>query len=265
MGSGFMTLPSGDFFLGSVVGTTLTKLCLRYMQVAPAAGVEAKEVNRTHAEIMLYIVCILRLGKHGGLPTPIDDDSTDRLMLCLKTLTKPEEYDREVWLSSCRKVGPKQMYTASSYTRVQMPPYLSLMNLFFPLLFVLLILLMLHRFLLLPSASSSSSCHIASYDVASNICQALKPGVRRSHRRQGSAAGGGGYGQGRAAGEPSGRSHRLLSPQEPQGPLAGRAHYMTDAYFGSFPPRQYGHFGHFTPSVRLFGSSHPFSTHIWVI
>jgi hypothetical protein len=40
---------------------------------------------------------------------------------------------------------------------------------------------------------------------------------------------------------------------------------MTDAYFGSFPPRQYGHFGHFTPSVRLFGSSHPFSTHIWVI
>jgi len=104
---------SGDFFLGSVVSTTLTKLALRYMEAAPSSGVEAREVNRTHAEIMLYIVCILRLGKQGGLPTPIDDDSADRLKLCLKTLSSPQQHDKEVWLRGCRSafaglIGDKQ-------------------------------------------------------------------------------------------------------------------------------------------------------------
>jgi coatomer subunit beta len=93
---------SGDFFLGSVISTTLTKLALRYIEAAPGAGVEAKEVNKVHAEIMLYIVCMLRLGKVGGLPTPIDDDSADRLKLCLKTLTAPGGGDASVWLNSCR-------------------------------------------------------------------------------------------------------------------------------------------------------------------
>ena len=90
---------SGDFFLGSVVSTTLTKLALRYIQ---SSGVDRQEVNKMHAEIMLYIVCMLRLGKVGGLPTPIDDDSTDRLKLCLKTLTSPGEIDASVWLSKSR-------------------------------------------------------------------------------------------------------------------------------------------------------------------
>ena len=92
----------GDFFLGSVVATTLTKLALRFVSTAPTAGVDAAAVNRLHAETMLYIVCMLRLGKSGGLQTPIDEDSADRLTLCLKTLSEPKACDADVWLRGCR-------------------------------------------------------------------------------------------------------------------------------------------------------------------
>ena len=95
-------LLAGDFFLGSVVSTTLTKLALRYVETAPASGIEPEAINKLHAECMLYIVCMLRLGKEGGLPMTIDDDSYDRMMLCVKTLAEPETQDRDVWLRSCK-------------------------------------------------------------------------------------------------------------------------------------------------------------------
>ena len=90
----------GDFFLGSVTATTLTKLALRYLSVAPAPA----DARRLQAETMLYIVCVLRLGKSSTLPTPIDEDSADRLSLCLKTLAAPsaEPAAAEVWLRGCR-------------------------------------------------------------------------------------------------------------------------------------------------------------------
>jgi coatomer subunit beta len=94
----------GDFFLGSVVATTLTKLALRYVSVASqgGAGVPAARANALHAEVMLIIVCVLRLGKSKTLATPIDEDSADRLSLCLKTLSEPRSVDAEVWLRGCR-------------------------------------------------------------------------------------------------------------------------------------------------------------------
>ena len=93
----------GDFFLGSVVATTLTKLALRYVSVASqGGGVPAARANALHAEVMLIIVCVLRLGKSKTLATPIDEDSADRLSLCLKTLSEPRSVDAEVWLRGCR-------------------------------------------------------------------------------------------------------------------------------------------------------------------
>lgn len=90
----------GDFFLGSVTATTLTKLALRYLSVAS----EPSAARRLQAETMLYIVCMLRLGKSSTLPTPIDEDSADRLSLCLKTLAAPsaDPAAAEVWLRGCR-------------------------------------------------------------------------------------------------------------------------------------------------------------------
>lgn len=93
---------AGDFFLASVVSTTLTKLAMRYINIAADAGVAPADANRLHAECMLYIVCMLRLGESGETPTPMDSDSKDRMMVCVKTLAKPQEADVDVWLSACR-------------------------------------------------------------------------------------------------------------------------------------------------------------------
>ena len=80
---------AGDFFLASVVSTTLTKLAMRYINIAADAGVAPADANRLHAECMLYIVCMIRLGESGETPTPMDSDSNDRMMVCIKTLAKP--------------------------------------------------------------------------------------------------------------------------------------------------------------------------------
>jgi coatomer subunit beta len=93
---------AGDFFLASVISTTLTKLAVRYINLAEDAGVPPSSANRLHAECMLYIVCMLRLGEGGETPTPIDSDSTDRMMVCVNTLAKPQEADVDVWLNACR-------------------------------------------------------------------------------------------------------------------------------------------------------------------
>ena len=90
----------GDFFLGSVTATTLTKLALRYLSVAPAPA----DARRLQAETMLYIVCVLRLGKSSTLPTPIDEDSADRLSLCLKTLAAPSAGLLHWWPPSASQV-----------------------------------------------------------------------------------------------------------------------------------------------------------------
>lgn len=48
-------------------------------------------MNKLTAEAMLYIVSILRLGESSSLPCPLDDDSKDRMMVCLQVLSKPED------------------------------------------------------------------------------------------------------------------------------------------------------------------------------
>ncbi|GJP57401.1 hypothetical protein CLOP_g5 [Closterium sp. NIES-67] len=92
-------LLAGDFFLGSVVGTALTKLVLRLEQLMP----DKAEVNAVTVDAMLYLVGILRLGQSSALPQPIDDDSYDRIALCLRILARPSDVMRRVWLAYCRQ------------------------------------------------------------------------------------------------------------------------------------------------------------------
>jgi coatomer subunit beta len=93
-------LLTGDFFLGSVVATTLTKLALRMCDVATSSPAR---LNAVHGEVMLYIVSMLRLGESPVLAHPIDDDSADRLQLCLNVLLKKDDAQlRKVWLRECR-------------------------------------------------------------------------------------------------------------------------------------------------------------------
>jgi len=93
-------LLSGDFFLGSVVATTLTKLVLRMQGLGGA--LPAHEVNRAHAEVMMYLVAILKLGESPVLPHPIDNDSSDRIHLCINVLANPTADVCSVLLQECR-------------------------------------------------------------------------------------------------------------------------------------------------------------------
>nr|ACN40292.1 unknown [Picea sitchensis] len=92
-------LLTGDFFLGAVIACTLTKLILRLDEVQPS-GVA---VNKAAAEALLIMVSMLRLGQSSVLPHPIDDDSYDRISLCIRILTCPDDFFKKVWLQSCRE------------------------------------------------------------------------------------------------------------------------------------------------------------------
>lgn len=93
-----------DFFLGSAVGSTLTKLLLRLSQLAesPSSGVQASRVHCAKAEAMLYLTCMLRLGTAPALGHPIDSDSSDRLRLCLQVIARPTPGVVQVFQGDCR-------------------------------------------------------------------------------------------------------------------------------------------------------------------
>ena len=76
-------LMEGDFFIGAALGSTLTKLALRYGDLVQN---EAKQ-NRFTAECMLVITAIMHLGVSGLPEKKITKDDLDRLNLCLKVQT----------------------------------------------------------------------------------------------------------------------------------------------------------------------------------
>ncbi|XP_071452661.1 coatomer subunit beta [Hetaerina americana] len=89
----------GDFFIGAALGTTLTKLALRYISLVP----DTKKQNRFCTEAMLVMASILHLGK-SGLPTKaITNDDADHLSLCLRALADKTPYIVEIFSESCRK------------------------------------------------------------------------------------------------------------------------------------------------------------------
>ncbi|PKC13486.1 putative SEC26-coatomer complex beta chain of secretory pathway vesicles [Rhizophagus irregularis] len=75
-------LLSGDFYLGSVLASTLTKLVLRYSGISE----DPKKTNALRAEAMLIMASIIRVGQSQFASNPIDEDSYDRIMSCLHIL-----------------------------------------------------------------------------------------------------------------------------------------------------------------------------------
>ncbi|GJS44063.1 coatomer subunit beta-1 [Tanacetum coccineum] len=92
-------LLTGDFFLGAVVACTLTKLVLRLTEVQTSRV----EVNKESTQVLLIIVSMLQLGQSSFLPHPIDNDSYERIVLCLRLLCNPDEQIRKICLQSCRE------------------------------------------------------------------------------------------------------------------------------------------------------------------
>ena len=96
---------SGDFFLGAVVACTLTKLVLRLEEVQPSKV----EVNKASIQALLIMVSMLQLGESSVLPQPIDNDSHDRIVLCIRLLCNTGDEIRKIWLQSCRESFVKML------------------------------------------------------------------------------------------------------------------------------------------------------------
>jgi len=84
-------LMEGDFFIGAAIGTTLTKLALKYEQ---HAGKGSKQSNRFYAESMLVLSSILHLGRSGLPAKAITEDDFERIALCLRILANNPAMDK---------------------------------------------------------------------------------------------------------------------------------------------------------------------------
>ncbi|KAB2077661.1 hypothetical protein ES319_A06G114300v1 [Gossypium barbadense] len=98
-------LLTGDFFLAAVVACTLTKLVLRLEEVQPSKV----EFNKATTQALLIFVSMLQLGQSPVLPHPIDNDSCDRIVLCIRLLCNTGDEIRKIWLQSCRQSFVKML------------------------------------------------------------------------------------------------------------------------------------------------------------
>ncbi|KAL8517801.1 hypothetical protein ACS0TY_009209 [Phlomoides rotata] len=98
-------LLTGDFFLGAVVACTLAKLILRLEEVQQSKV----EVNKASTDALLIMIAMLQLGQSSVLPHPIDNDSYDRVVLCIRLLCNAEDAVRKIWLKSCRESFVKML------------------------------------------------------------------------------------------------------------------------------------------------------------
>ncbi|KAI9795769.1 MAG: coatomer subunit beta [Candelina submexicana] len=91
----------GDYYLASVLSSTLTKLVMRHSEISQ----ETARTNALRAEAMLIMISIIRVGQSHFVKAPIDEDSVDRIMSCVRSLAEfAEKKELEtVFLDDTRK------------------------------------------------------------------------------------------------------------------------------------------------------------------
>ncbi|KAG5438842.1 hypothetical protein PCANB_002562 [Pneumocystis canis] len=72
----------GDYYLASVLSSTLVKLIIRYSEVSK----NTSKLNFMCAEGMFIMTGIIRVGQSKYVKIHIDEDSVDRILICLKSL-----------------------------------------------------------------------------------------------------------------------------------------------------------------------------------
>ncbi|KIM19845.1 hypothetical protein M408DRAFT_334243 [Serendipita vermifera MAFF 305830] len=77
-------LLNGDFYTGAVLASTLSKLVLRFNQ----ANTDTQQANALRAEAMLIMTSIIRVGQSKFVTVPIDEDSQERVMGCIRVLSE---------------------------------------------------------------------------------------------------------------------------------------------------------------------------------
>jgi len=91
-------LLGGDFFLATVVATTLAKLALRTREHLPVP-----QANLVAADVMLLLTGLLQLGKAGQPGQSIDPDSHERIAMYLQVLSDPSAETAQLYLAHCRE------------------------------------------------------------------------------------------------------------------------------------------------------------------
>ena len=91
----------GDYYLATVLSSTLTKLVMRHSEIS---GDKAR-TNALRAEAMLIMISIIRVGQSQFVKAPVDEDSVDRIMSCVRSLAEfAQKKDLEtVFLDDTRK------------------------------------------------------------------------------------------------------------------------------------------------------------------
>ncbi|KAF9422277.1 coatomer subunit beta [Podila epigama] len=100
-------LLGGDFYLGTALASTLTKLVLRFSDVSH----DQRRLNSLRAEAMLIMTSIIRAGQSQFASSPIDEDSYDRIMSCLHVLEKfgEDPVMKQVFLQDTKAVFGKMV------------------------------------------------------------------------------------------------------------------------------------------------------------
>ncbi|KAI5853585.1 adaptin N terminal region-domain-containing protein [Tricharina praecox] len=76
----------GDYYLGTVLASTLTKLVIRHAEISD----DIERTNALKAEAMLIMISVIRVGQSQFAKAPIDEDSIDRIMSCVRSLAEFE-------------------------------------------------------------------------------------------------------------------------------------------------------------------------------
>ncbi|KAH9904065.1 Coatomer, beta subunit [Xylariomycetidae sp. FL2044] len=74
----------GDYYLATVLSATLTKLVMRHSEISS----DSARTNALKAEAMLIMISIIRVGQSQFVKAPIDEDSVDRIMSCVRSLAE---------------------------------------------------------------------------------------------------------------------------------------------------------------------------------
>jgi coatomer subunit beta len=77
----------GDFFLATVLASSLVKLVMRHSETSAQQEV----TNALRSEAMLILVSIIRVGQSHFVKAPIDEDSVDRIMSSVHVLAEFSE------------------------------------------------------------------------------------------------------------------------------------------------------------------------------
>lgn len=99
----------GDFYVAAVLATTLTKLVIRYMDLSTSSANHRKHANAMRAEGMLMMTSLLRVGASQFASTPIDQDSHDRILNCLRILASMSQTFKSVFLDECKAAFTKMV------------------------------------------------------------------------------------------------------------------------------------------------------------